>query len=126
MRLVSTICTALSLTPILCNYFLFLSFNSHLHLPSFPTRRSSDLSRSKISSRTYSILSPRNQLASGPEKPCFVPAANSSPTYRDRKSTRLNSSHGSISYAVFCLKKKNKHGSQRPRITVEHRVKRSH
>src|SRR6266581_5177250 len=28
---------------------------------------------------------------------------------RDRKSTRLNSSHPSISYAVFCLKKKNKH-----------------
>src|SRR5438128_7763620 len=28
------------------------------------------------------------------------------PTRRDRKSTRLNSSHGSISYAVFCLKKK--------------------
>src|SRR5207245_4384714 len=27
--------------------------------------------------------------------------------HRDRKSTRLNSSHGSISYAVFCLKKKN-------------------
>src|SRR5438876_3394575 len=27
--------------------------------------------------------------------------------YRDRKSTRLNSSHPSISYAVFCLKKKN-------------------
>src|SRR5574337_793426 len=27
---------------------------------------------------------------------------------RDRKSTRLNSSHHSISYAVFCLKKKNK------------------
>src|SRR3989337_337219 len=27
--------------------------------------------------------------------------------YHDRKSTRLNSSHGSISYAVFCLKKKN-------------------
>src|SRR5207245_10224784 len=26
--------------------------------------------------------------------------------FRDRKSTRLNSSHGSISYAVFCLKKK--------------------
>src|SRR5438128_4619229 len=30
-------------------------------------------------------------------------------TKRDRKSTRLNSSHGSISYAVFCLKKKTKH-----------------
>src|SRR2546422_8627121 len=28
------------------------------------------------------------------------------PTARDRKSTRLNSSHGYISYAVFCLKKK--------------------
>src|SRR2546429_4484760 len=27
--------------------------------------------------------------------------------FRDRKSTRLNSSHGYISYAVFCLKKKN-------------------
>src|SRR5690242_21090396 len=27
--------------------------------------------------------------------------------YQDRKSTRLNSSHMSISYAVFCLKKKN-------------------
>src|SRR2546422_6921036 len=28
----------------------------------------------------------------------------------DRKSTRLNSSHGYISYAVFCLKKKKKRG----------------
>src|SRR3712207_6853420 len=27
---------------------------------------------------------------------------------RDRKSTRLNSSHANISYAVFCLKKKNR------------------
>src|SRR2546422_7188207 len=37
----------------------------------------------------------------------------------DRKSTRLNSSHGYISYAVFCLKKKNKttrtHGEKSPR-----------
>src|SRR2546430_3925543 len=29
----------------------------------------------------------------------------------DRKSTRLNSSHSQISYAVFCLKKKNTHDS---------------
>src|SRR3712207_7929971 len=29
------------------------------------------------------------------------------PTSQDRKSTRLNSSHANISYAVFCLKKKN-------------------
>src|SRR3712207_8089409 len=28
----------------------------------------------------------------------------------DRKSTRLNSSHANISYAVFCLKKKKRHG----------------
>src|SRR2546429_5497315 len=31
---------------------------------------------------------------------------------RDRKSTRLNSSHGYISYAVFCLKKKKKYNSE--------------
>src|SRR6266702_6676123 len=31
------------------------------------------------------------------------------PGVRDRKSTRLNSSHVAISYAVFCLKKKKKH-----------------
>src|SRR5690242_21944167 len=31
--------------------------------------------------------------------------------HRDRKSTRLNSSHMSISYAVFCLKKKKKHNN---------------
>src|SRR2546421_8783051 len=29
--------------------------------------------------------------------------------WQDRKSTRLNSSHDQISYAVFCLKKKKKH-----------------
>src|SRR3712207_7554304 len=33
----------------------------------------------------------------------------------DRKSTRLNSSHANISYAVFCLKKKTKHHSCRER-----------
>src|SRR2546429_4386594 len=32
----------------------------------------------------------------------------------DRKSTRLNSSHGYISYAVFCLKKKKKQTQARP------------
>src|SRR3712207_6901964 len=32
----------------------------------------------------------------------------------DRKSTRMNSSHANISYAVFCLKKKNKLSSSRP------------
>src|SRR6202161_4922097 len=43
---------------------------------------------------------------------------------QDRKSTRLNSSHHSISYAVFCLKKKTKQGrvaggERRPRRRVE-------
>src|SRR5690349_22889726 len=37
-----------------------------------------------------------------------APAGRAAPTARpDRKSTRLNSSHVEISYAVFCLKKKN-------------------
>src|SRR5438067_7061739 len=34
----------------------------------------------------------------------------------DRKSTRLNSSHVSISYAVFCLKKKKKYEQREPNI----------
>src|SRR2546422_4677924 len=34
-------------------------------------------------------------------------------SYLDRKSTRLNSSHGYISYAVFCLKKKKKEYNNR-------------
>src|SRR2546430_567119 len=33
-------------------------------------------------------------------------------SYQDRKSTRLNSSHSQISYAVFCLKKKKKSNSK--------------
>src|SRR2546427_5900697 len=37
------------------------------------------------------------------------PAAGDNEVGPDRKSTRLNSSHSQISYAVFCLKKKNKH-----------------
>src|SRR5690625_6341510 len=36
-----------------------------------------------------------------------IPAAIPTDPKRDRKSTRLNSSHVAISYAVFCLKKKN-------------------
>src|SRR2546427_6961875 len=39
------------------------------------------------------------------------------PQGRDRKSTRLNSSHSQISYAVFCLKKK-KHVAARERATT--------
>src|SRR5207249_12083742 len=35
-----------------------------------------------------------------------ISAYTTTPRFQDRKSTRLNSSHVSISYAVFCLKKK--------------------
>src|SRR5687768_17952476 len=54
-----------------------------------------------------------------------------SPGQRDRKSTRLNSSHGYISYAVFCLKKKSElqlervedaEGEVRP-IAAPHRMR---
>src|SRR3712207_8597257 len=41
-----------------------------------------------------------------------LPAASVAEAFidtRDRKSTRLNSSHANISYAVFCLKKKKEH-----------------
>src|SRR2546421_2128077 len=39
----------------------------------------------------------------------------SSPISLDRKSTRLNSSHDQISYAVFCLKKKNRYQRAEPK-----------
>src|SRR5690349_23187640 len=40
------------------------------------------------------------------------PGCTARPRSRDRKSTRLNSSHVEISYAVFCLKKKKKKNNQ--------------
>src|SRR3712207_8966049 len=43
----------------------------------------------------------------GPTHPTFVDL-EAAQDWIDRKSTRLNSSHAHISYAVFCLKKKNK------------------
>src|SRR3989449_4127662 len=47
------------------------------------------------------------QVALPPDTESRSPHWHIHPT-RDRKSTRLNSSHGYISYAVFCLKKKKK------------------
>src|SRR2546427_7042731 len=44
-----------------------------------------------------------------------LPGGASIPFYPDRKSTRLNSSHSQISYAVFCLKKKKQHHHQQPK-----------
>src|SRR2546430_8245634 len=43
-----------------------------------------------------------------------------SANYLDRKSTRLNSSHSQISYAVFCLKKKKTQNSSETRHGVLH------
>src|SRR2546430_17566263 len=44
------------------------------------------------------------------------------PRRLDRKSTRLNSSHSQISYAVFCLKKKKKNSALRQAVRPENMV----
>src|SRR3712207_6977095 len=49
-----------------------------------------------------------------PVAPDMVVRTQLTSAVADRKSTRLNSSHANISYAVFCLKKKKNHAS-RPR-----------
>src|SRR2546430_4321431 len=49
----------------------------------------------------------------------IVPRATKAPGTIDRKSTRLNSSHSQISYAVFCLKKKKKM-TQHQRFKTNH------
>src|SRR5690606_39759484 len=89
--------------------------------PPLPTRRSSDLA---FSNNTASLfveneaaaggrqVIAEGKLASGPQQLFFlVPVPPESKliyriiALKDRKSTRLNSSHVKISYAVFCLKK---------------------
>src|SRR3712207_7002160 len=45
----------------------------------------------------------------GQSRPAADPEARPRAVGQDRKSTRLNSSHANISYAVFCLKKKKYH-----------------
>src|SRR5205085_10194634 len=83
--------------------FFFYSTRAHRDLHSFPTRRSSDLRvapgpRPNLPAAVY-----RHWLAVLSAFRC----ARRVPRSRvDRKSTRLNSSHSQISYAVFCLKKK--------------------
>src|SRR5215472_17727011 len=54
-----------------------------------------------------STLFPYTTLFRSPRRGCWPPGfRRPSPLGGDRKSTRLNSSHLGISYAVFCLKKK--------------------
>src|SRR4051812_49658114 len=55
---------------------------------------------------TTLFRSDRHGGAARVRPPCTVMRTRKPPSRSDRKSTRLNSSHMSISYAVFCLKKK--------------------
>src|SRR5690606_39540791 len=102
------------------------SHGDHQHLHSFPTRRSSDLAYERLNcynrrnkagplATGLSALDegraagarPRMVRMRGLEPPRLAaPEPKSGASTRDRKSTRLNSSHVKISYAVFCLKKK--------------------
>src|SRR5207244_10353835 len=94
------------------------SSHHHRDLHSFPTRRSSDLD-SKIDERKFRQVNRRELLKLTPiiALGAFaIPSLRKPPLKQglgfsdwasaDRKSTRLNSSHQIISYAVFCLKKK--------------------
>src|SRR5438270_7524796 len=86
--------------------FFFYRYGGHRDLHSFPTRRSSDL------------LATARAGASSVRWTRIVRRANAT-KMEDRKSTRLNSSHSQISYAVFCLKKKTRHS--RPPAGLEAR-----
>src|SRR2546430_9752232 len=60
----------------------------------------------------------RSTRATAKSWPCSVTPRRIPTILRDRKSTRLNSSHSQISYAVFCLKKKKEtHHSRHGRPT---------
>src|SRR5690606_40935276 len=95
--------------------FKFRSHNGYLH--SFPTRRSSDLGLGIDADIGLRAGFPPQIRIRGAEghasvgdglvgtKRIVLPAADD--CRKDRKSTRLNSSHVKISYAVFCLKKIN-------------------
>src|SRR5438034_3357797 len=66
---------------------------------------------------------PGHAPAGRPDHPGVVPAAAGG---RDRKSTRLNSSHTVISYAVFCLKKKKKNKDKVPYLIMSELYAGSH
>src|SRR2546429_703183 len=63
--------------------------------------------------------SPNGATSNAPHAPHLAAARVGTPGwFQDRKSTRLNSSHGYISYAVFCLKKKKK--NKKVQIRTDH------
>src|SRR5689334_24073370 len=70
--------------------------------------RSRELGKCKVQSRVLGAVVKR-QLAS---RETLNLACGRACSQLDRKSTRLNSSHSSISYAVFCLKKKTTNKSR--------------
>src|SRR5699024_12097019 len=74
--------------------------------PSFPTRRSSDLHRTRVPEPRPLHLAVTDPLRAAANQDQRTLNREEPPNALDRKSTRLNSSHVSISYAVFCLKKK--------------------
>src|SRR5207245_11768024 len=90
----------------LFSLFFFSSSPAHPALHSFPTRRSSDL---LLSDPDCQLVGARGiaMQAQGFKRDRHLSTVIKE-NFSDRKSTRLNSSHGSISYAVFCLKKKKK------------------
>src|SRR5437879_10138336 len=89
-------------------YFFFYSYRHHRDLHSFPTRRSSDLLAliKKIAPSRINTIAMPEMMTTGRKDASSLRAPG---VGSDRKSTRLNSSHRCISYAVFCLKKKKKY-----------------
>src|SRR5207249_11138014 len=90
--------------------FFFLFFFLMIRRPPrstlFPTRRSSDLGMVTACTPPASIDHNGSVMESTHSGVGANPLPRSQQWIGDRKSTRLNSSHVSISYAVFCLKKK--------------------
>src|SRR5690554_7112009 len=86
-------------------HLFFASFSIRQDLPSFPTRRSSDL---LVHLGQAQLPGGAGVLdgGDGARRGTAVIAGDGDQVGVDRKSTRLNSSHVRISYAVFCLKKK--------------------
>src|SRR2546422_6670567 len=91
--------------------FFFLMIRRPPRSPLFPYTTLFRSPAKPVRSRTILAPAARNSRAFGAQVAArrAPPAAvRNPPPSRDRKSTRLNSSHGYISYAVFCLKKKKK------------------
>src|SRR3712207_7089605 len=78
-------------------------FRSTQDTAATPRRRSSSHRRDTAPAVGSSGQAP---IVTGEEDPLAHVPASDSAVPADRKSTRLNSSHANISYAVFCLKKK--------------------